>query len=849
MSNYTKTTDFEAKDSLPSGDSGKIIRGSEFETEFDNISTAIATKADAASPTFTGTVTIDGLTVNGNTTLGNAATDTVTVTADIASNLLPSADDTYNLGAVGAEWNDLFIDGTANIDSLVAGSGSFTSGIDVTGTVTADGLTVAGSDSTIKYDVASSNPHANPTFELKNQNATDGNVAVLKLSADNANGVSGSAYVYAQSETANQKGNLIFAREDGANTPVASMKLSSNGDISFYEDTGTTPKFFWDASAERLGIGNSSPTTVLDVTGTVTADALTIDGTATFNAGSSTTDNVVITSTDSGGSTAPDLVLFRDSASPADGDNVGMVQFRGNDDASAERNYAAIYASINDATSTSVDGKLSFAVTTANTTAPSSGTTFMTIDGGGDISFYEDTGTTAKFFWDASAERLGLGTSSPSAPLTLSSSGTSSAFATFNSGNSADITSYSARAGLELISYQSDNGSPYTKTSALIANADGTVPSEMQFWTKANGQSSPAERMRIDSQGRLGLGTSSPNRVLHVEGTPTTFGDTQSVLQIADDTAMAAGVGGGLVFTGKATTGQSDSNTAFAGIHAEKENGTSANTSGTMIFSTRSSGSNPAERMRLDSSGHLLVGKSTSDVGATTGFEWYDSSNVLLLTRHSGHGLSVNRLSSDGDLVTFRKDGTTVGSIGTKSSDLTVGTGDTGLRFTDSTNQIWAVDSTNGSSRDAAVDLGNPSVRFKDLYLSGGAYLGGTVAANKLDDYEEGTWTPAPTSGTLNSGATGSYVKIGSLVHVQGQLSFSANGTTNRINGLPFRPRIEGALNSIRQRFLVYSNNNTAIYAYCQDTNEALFLQNEDRSAHDFATADGVYTFAFTYEV
>ena len=78
--------------------------------------------------------TIDGLTVNSNTTLGNAATDTVTVTADIASNLIPSADDTYN-GASGAEWNDLFIDGTANIDSLVAGSGSFTS-ISTTGNVT-----------------------------------------------------------------------------------------------------------------------------------------------------------------------------------------------------------------------------------------------------------------------------------------------------------------------------------------------------------------------------------------------------------------------------------------------------------------------------------------------------------------------------------------------------------------------------------------------------------------------------------------------------------------------------------------------------------------------------------------
>ena len=70
MSNYTKTTDFEAKDSLPSGDSGKIIRGSEFETEFDNISTAIASKANTASPTFTGTVVIPNLTFTGTLSTG-----------------------------------------------------------------------------------------------------------------------------------------------------------------------------------------------------------------------------------------------------------------------------------------------------------------------------------------------------------------------------------------------------------------------------------------------------------------------------------------------------------------------------------------------------------------------------------------------------------------------------------------------------------------------------------------------------------------------------------------------------------------------------------------------------------
>jgi hypothetical protein len=70
MSNYTVTTDFEAKDSLQSGDPAKIIRGSEFTTEFTNIATAIATKSDLASPQFTGVVTAPALTVTGTLTAG-----------------------------------------------------------------------------------------------------------------------------------------------------------------------------------------------------------------------------------------------------------------------------------------------------------------------------------------------------------------------------------------------------------------------------------------------------------------------------------------------------------------------------------------------------------------------------------------------------------------------------------------------------------------------------------------------------------------------------------------------------------------------------------------------------------
>jgi len=61
VSNYTKSTNFTAKDALPTGDSGKIIRGTEFDTEFTAIQTAVNSKADAASPSLTGTITFNGV--------------------------------------------------------------------------------------------------------------------------------------------------------------------------------------------------------------------------------------------------------------------------------------------------------------------------------------------------------------------------------------------------------------------------------------------------------------------------------------------------------------------------------------------------------------------------------------------------------------------------------------------------------------------------------------------------------------------------------------------------------------------------------------------------------------------
>ena len=70
MSNYTKSTDFASKDSLPTGDPSKVIKGTEINTEFANIQVAVNSKSDTASPTFTGTVTAPTLNVTGTLTAG-----------------------------------------------------------------------------------------------------------------------------------------------------------------------------------------------------------------------------------------------------------------------------------------------------------------------------------------------------------------------------------------------------------------------------------------------------------------------------------------------------------------------------------------------------------------------------------------------------------------------------------------------------------------------------------------------------------------------------------------------------------------------------------------------------------
>jgi hypothetical protein len=186
---------------LPTNDPAKVIKGSEFTTEFSAIQSSFNLAAPTASPTFTGTSTFDNI----------AATGTVTLsTVDI---------------------NGGTIDGVT-IGGSSAGAGSFT-------TLTADGLTVG-------YDRAG----VSGGFILYDDNQSENRLSLITGGGAGVNAV------------INQSGGAFNITDASINT-IASF--ADNGDISFYEDTGTTAKFFWDASAEALGIGTSSPDTKLHV--------------------------------------------------------------------------------------------------------------------------------------------------------------------------------------------------------------------------------------------------------------------------------------------------------------------------------------------------------------------------------------------------------------------------------------------------------------------------------------------------------------------------------------------------------------------------------------------------------
>ena len=198
-----------------------------------------------------------------------------------------------------------------------------------------------------------------------------------------------------------------------------------------------------------------------------------------------------------------------------------------------------------------------------------------------------------------------------------------------------------------------------------------------------------------------------------------------------------------------------------------------------------------AVALTIDSSENVLIGK-TATGGNVAGMQIINGS-FFSHVRDGGVVQVLNRKSSDGDILSFEKDNSTVGSIGTEGGRLQIGKGASGLYFYDSGPNLLPWNVSTNTVGDGTVDLGASSARFKDLYLSGGVFLGGVGSSNLLDDYEEGTFSTTVTVGggsVTTSSAGGIYTKIGDVVHLQGTLVFSSvSSPTGFINlTLPFTP-------------------------------------------------------------
>jgi hypothetical protein len=124
--------------------------------------------------------------------------------------------------------------------------------------------------------------------------------------------------------------------------------------------------------------------------------------------------------------------------------------------------------------------------------------------------------------------------------------------------------------------------------------------------------------------------------------------------------------------------------------------------------------------MRLDASGNLLVGKTANSIA---GAGVVIRGGGELFSTRAGDVAGFNRLTTDGQIVQFYKDGSVVGGIGVKvrtsQGRISVGNSNTRLLFDNGVDAIIPADN-DGNDRDNALDLGQSGARFDDIYATNG---------------------------------------------------------------------------------------------------------------------------------
>jgi hypothetical protein len=410
---------------------------------------------------------------------------------------------------------------------------------------------------------------------------------------------------------------------------------------------------------------------------------------------------------------------------------------------------------------------------------PQSGTTLTIGDSGDTINFADgqniniDSNT---LYIDSTNNRVGIGTSSPTSPLMVQTNDYTPIHVKGANTKTILVETTDGETGITLIQL---------KNSAYTWNIEnGRRANTLTFYANSG-----AERMCIDSSGNVGIGTSSPDGKLDISA-PQTTSDKFTSPHLALTSSSQSNNPEGFCGISYSSSTAVNYGWTVGSLRSSDGDGSSYFT-----FTNHYNSASGNERVRIDSPGNLLVGTTSNipGIGNTTLGASLRNNNggSISASRGSDNAGYFNRNTSDGSIISLRKNGTEVGRIGVANTNNLFIQGDStnsGLQC--GTNTILPVQ--NDANADNTIDLGMTGIRWKDIYLGGGLYVGGTGTANKLDDYEEGTWTGTISDGTNNAtmgSNTGSYIKVGSLVFLSGYFTVTSLGSVSgnlRLTGLPF---------------------------------------------------------------
>ena len=295
-----------------------------------------------------------------------------------------------------------------------------------------------------------------------------------------------------------------------------------------------------------------------------------------------------------------------------------------------------------------------------------------------------------------------------------------------------------------------------------------------------------ADKLLINQAGNVGIGTSSPADKLHISGGNLLLNNALEI--------RTKDTGGNLRTVLRANSSN------------ELEYGWSA--SGPVKFM---GGGAYTERMRIDSSGNLLVGKTANNT-FNEGFV-AKAAGGANITANQANVLDLNRRSNNGDIVIFRKDNTQVGSIAVNSGYIGVGAGAVYLGYyTDGSNNksIIPMSNSTGSAAAGTIGLGinNANHKFKDAWITGAVNSGsistGTISSGAITS--SGTIT-AP---TLIAGAYGAGGSAGDGFRINSTDIYGQVDSTDKIHISAVTGNISAISGHVSGKFAVKS---TAVHA------------------------------------